>query len=330
MTYPLAFTVAALAVSLLPVFGDQTLPTEAASIGVRFSPNGKSLAVLGDDKKVRVLDLTTRIFSPRLEPQPGDSFAVLLSHGYHCATIATNGAGRIRDIETGRVITSFQFPLNLPFPSTVASSANSALFAVSGGDTGIRSGNRIHVIQPTGQSVFNTPAGLGGISSMTFSPDGTTLAAAAYDADVRIWDVRTGALKHIIEDLPVAMFDVAFSPDGNSLAMAGADRTIHVWDTQSWKSTRTIKGQPEVIAQIRFSPTGSMLLTGGFNERNFQGPASVILWDALSGRKIRTWTAEHAVWSLAFAPDGTQVAVADNSKNVKLFSVPQPRSAKKR
>jgi WD40 repeat protein len=330
MTYPLTFTVVALAACLLPVFGDQCVPTDTASIGVRFSPDGKSLAVLGDDKKVRVLDLATRILTPSLESQPEESFAVLLSSGYHCATIATNGAGRIRDIQTGRVITSFQVPPSIPFSTAVASSANSALFAVSCGDPEIRSGNRIHVIQPTGQSVFHIPAGLGGISSMAFSPDGTTLAAAAYDADIRIWDVRTGALKHVIQDLPVSMFDVAFSPDGNSLAAAGADRRIHVWDTQSWKSTRTIKGQPEAIGQIRFSPNGSMLLTGGFNERNFQGPVSVILWDATSGRKIRTWPAEHAVWSLSFAPDGTQVAVADNSKNVKLFSVMQRGSSTKR
>lgn len=330
MTYPFAFTVAALAACLLPVFGDQSLPTDAPSIGVKFSPDGQSLAVLGDDKKVRVLNLATRSFSPSLEPLPGDSFAVLLSHGYHCATIATNGAGRIRDIATGHVITSFQIPPSIPFSTALASSANGALFAMSGGDPEIRSGHRIHVIRSSGQSVFNTPAGLGGISSMAFSPDGTTLVAAAYDTDIRIWDVRTGALKRVIQELPVSMFDVAFSPDGNSLAMAGADRRIHVWDTQSWKPTRTIKGQPEAIVQIRFSPDGSMLVTGGLNERNFQGPVDVTLWDFTTGRTIRTWTAEHAVWSLAFAPDGTQVAVADNSKNVKLFSVPQRRGTTKR
>jgi WD40 repeat protein len=73
-----------------------------------------------------------------------------------------------------------------------------------------------------------------------------------------------------------------------------------------------------------------MLVTGGMNERNFKAPVKVILWDFASGRKIYTWTAEHAVQGLSFSPDGKQVAVADGTKSVKLSAVPNKRSTSKR
>jgi WD40 repeat protein len=89
--------------------------------------------------------------------------------------------------------------------------------------------------------------------------------------------------------------------------------------------SRRIMGQPETIGVLRFSPDGTMLVTGGLNERNFKAPTQVILWEVASGRKVRSWTAEHAVMSLSFSPDGRQVAVADGTKSVRLFAVPSPR-----
>ena len=73
-----------------------------------------------------------------------------------------------------------------------------------------------------------------------------------------------------------------------------------------------------------------MLVTGGMNERNFNAPTKVILWDFASGRKIQTWTAEHAVQALSFSPDGKQVTVADGTKSVKLLAVPNKRGTARR
>jgi WD40 repeat protein len=130
---------------------------------------------------------------------------------------------------------------------------------------------------------------------MAFSPDGETLVAAAFDTDIRIWDVSTGALKRVIEEMKLAAFDLAYSPDGKYLATVGADRTIYLWDAKSWKLARKIPGHPKAIEPIRFSPDGRMLVTGGKNERNSNAPVKVILWNIASGRQIHTWTAEHLV-----------------------------------
>ncbi len=317
------------AVSVLTAIGDQVLPMATNSVGVSFSKDGKSLAVLGGDNNVRVLSLATGkpVFS--LGPQPGEVFFFLPAAGNLLATITTNGAGRIHDTKSGRIIANCDLPVSIILGGAMASTVDSAVIAVAGGDPAMPSGNLIQVMDRSGKPRFRVPAGVGGVSSMAFSPDGETLAAAAYDADIRIWDVRTGGLKRGIEALKVAMFDLAWSPDGKYLASAGVDRTIYLWDTQSWKVARKITGQPETINAIRFSPDGKMLVTGGMNERNFNAPTKVILWNFASGRKIRTWTAEHTVRAMSFSPDGKQVAVADGTPSVKLLAVRRKRSTAK-
>lgn len=66
--------------------------------------------------------------------------------------------------------------------------------------------------------------------------------------------------RSVLEDLPVAMFDLTYSPDGKFLATAGGARANYLWDTHSWKVARKITGQSETINVIRFSPDGPRIV----------------------------------------------------------------------
>ena len=319
----------AFAASVLTVVGDQVLPMNMVLIEASFSQDGQSLAVLGGDRKVSVWDLPSGKNLRSFESNPGQR-SFLLASGSQFTTVATNGAVRIRDNGSGRVIASYEFPAGSVFNGAMAATPDGGMLAAALKDPAVPSSNLVHVMDRSGKPRFRVPAGVGGVSSMAFSPDGETLVAAAYDTDIRVWDVRTGSVQRVIEGLTVSMFGLAFSPDGKYLATAGADRTIYLWDTRSWKIARKITGQPETINKIRFSPDGTMLATGGMNELNFATPVKIILWDFATGRQLHAWPAEHMVRGLSFSPDGKQVAVADGTKSVKLFAVPNQRSASKR
>ncbi len=301
---------------------DQVIPLDAASSAVAFTKEGDSLLVVTADRKVRGWDFASGSFSRSFEPDKDDRRSVPLAAAGHFATASTTGAVKVRDAASGRATASFTVAFADSRIGAVASSADGTLLAVSGGNPAASSATLIRVVDQTGQLRFESPAGLGSVNAMAFSPDGGTLVAAGYDTDIRVWDVKTGKLKHLVEEMPLAMFDMVFSPDGKHLATAGADRIIYLWDTKSWKVARKIVGQPETVQRIRFSPDGTKLVSGGMNELSFASPVKVILWDVASGRPLKTWGAEHMVQGLAFSPDGRRVAVADGSNNVMLWAVP--------
>jgi len=114
---------------------------------------------------------------------------------------------------------------------TVAASSDSTLYRPTDPRDGItlfnaRTGRASNII--TDKGVF---------ARLSFSPDGTRLAAAPHQtASVRVWDVATGRELFRVEhhanhgfnaDSTVAL---SWSPDGSRLATASADDTLLLWD----------------------------------------------------------------------------------------------------
>ncbi len=301
---------------------DRTIPLEAAATDVAFAPDGRSLYVVTAGRNLLQYDVAAgrieRTYAlDNDERRPG----VQVAAG-RFTTVSTAGAVRLRDLKNGNAVATFSVPVARARIGTVAAASDGSLLAIAGGDPAAASANIVHVVDRTGQPRFRFPAGIGAVGAMAFSPDGGTLVAASFDADIRIWDVRTGKLVHCLEEMPLAMFDLDFSRDGRLLATAGADQTIYLWDTKTWRIVRRLEGQPETVRRLRFSPDGTRLVSGGMSALDFEAPVKVILWGVASGRSLRTWETAHRVNALAFSSDGRQVAVADGSKQAKVWAVP--------
>ncbi len=112
------------------------------------------------------------------------------------------------------------------------------------------------------------------------------------------------------------VMSVAFSPDGKSLAVGDVYGNVHLWDVPGNKRTATLqrfnpRGRDEDINgvySVAFSPDGSTLAAGTLR--------GIKLWDVKSGEAAAGFNRPlGTVWSVAFSPDGKTIASA-GSKGV--------------
>lgn len=171
---------------------------------------------------------------------------------------------------------------------------------------------RLWVIGPQTRELRVWQAHPDWIWAVAFSPDGSTLASAGNDGQLRLWQVETGTcLRSLFHPQPVRA--LAFSPDGRTLASGSTDHLLRLWDYQSGDCLRVLTGHKSWISTLAFSPEQGLLASGSEDQ-------SVILWDARRGLCLKTLRGySNGVWSVAFEPSGTRLASGSQDRLIRLW-----------
>jgi WD40 repeat protein len=99
------------------------------------------------------------------------------------------------------------------------------------------------------------------ISSLTFAPDGRSLASGDSQV-IRVWALD-GTKTQILRGHEYTIKSLAFSSDGARLASAAEDFTVRIWDLASGES-RALRGhEKQSVGEVRFAPGDRRLISAG-------------------------------------------------------------------
>ena len=153
------------------------------------------------------------------------------------------------------------------------------------------------------------------INSISFSPDGRTLASGSHDNTLRLWDMDTRTEIGRLEGHTAAVNGVFFSPDGRTLASRGDDNTLRIWDVDTQTQIHTLEGHTGSIESVSFSSDGQTIASGGNDD-------IVRLWDVATQTEIgRLQGHTGYVSSVSFSPDGKTIASGSHDNTVRLWDV---------
>lgn len=151
------------------------------------------------------------------------------------------------------------------------------------------------------------------LRGVTLSPDLRLLAASGPEKVIKVWDLKSGEMRHRMPALSVAPGELAISPDGKMLASnAEAENTVRLWDLATAKQKLTL---PDGLgnSSLLFSPDGSLLV--GANS-----DTTVRVWHTGTGKPVAVID-ELAVtmFALVFSPDGRFFGAAGADRTIHVF-----------
>ncbi|HXM59072.1 MAG TPA: hypothetical protein VOB72_26970, partial [Candidatus Dormibacteraeota bacterium] len=151
--------------------------------------------------------------------------------------------------------------------------------------------------------------------AVRWSPDGSTIAVAASDDRVRLYDPGLRELGEV--PLPHQPTALAWSPDGRTLAAGDATGQLYVLDARDPARARVVRslaGHRGEVHGLAYSPDGSRLASAGSDH-------VARIWSAPTLALSRTLAGDTAtVWAVSWSADSRQVATAAADGTIALWA----------
>jgi WD40 repeat protein/serine/threonine protein kinase len=199
---------------------------------------------------------------------------------------------------------------------------------------------------------------MGSVRSVSFAPDGQTLATGGEDNVIRLWNVNAGGLAKELRGHSSHVRDCVFSSDGKWLLSAGRDETIKLWQPETYTEQVVFKDpqSDDAVLAAHFSRDGKMLATAsrdrtarvwdianrqlvqqfteghqflastsaffadGSRLATGAGDGTVLVWDLATGTQLHRLDQTGANSALAVSPDGQWVVTGSDGNEVKIWN----------
>jgi WD40 repeat protein/uncharacterized membrane protein YkvA (DUF1232 family) len=293
-----------------------------ARLAVATTPHGGSFAVPDDAGYVDVFDSRTLTQTGRIPVRPGRqvSAVALAPDGRTVAATTTDGDVRFADLRDRRPLGPLQ-RADDDAAWSLAFSGDGRWLATAGFPL-----PALHLWDVRHRRIVSTfePSGSAVAADVTFSPDGTKLAAAVSDLDgagAAIEILSVPRLAHLTTMRAPAGQTLRFSPDGRLLAFGDVQGRVWLYDTRTWRPRgRPLLAHTGAVLTVSLSPDGRMLATTSDD-------GTTRLWDVSSGRPIGAALPGFAGHELAaaFADGGRRLVTLHDNGRGYLWDI-SPRS----
>ncbi|MFI6567030.1 hypothetical protein [Streptomyces sp. NPDC050534] len=295
----------------------------APAKSVSFRPGNKQLAVGEEDGKVQLWDISSPLRPTDPISVPATTKAVgNLAFSPNGRLLAIGGADNLvhlwstEDVRhpsrAGKAIGGAATYVN-----AVAFSPDDATLAIASSDSNMG----LRLIDIASRRTLATLPHPAPVTSVRFSPNGTSVITGANDGIARLWPVASPQL----EGMTYTVSAARFSPDGQRLALGSSDlQLLDVSNPQAPRQLGPALSNPDGFSgTIAFAPNGRLLAEG-------HGRSGTVQLYRLDGstRMTRLGPPLKAhplqVESLAFSPDSTTLATGARDGAVHLWDVRTP------
>jgi len=320
-----------------------------------FSPDGTTLAFVGNDESVRIWDVahqqmaatitgyTSPLLGLALSPSGkmvaaasddskiylwnipgGQPIGVLSGHTDRVLDVAFNPDGTL--LASGSYDSTLRvWSIARKQPITTITEPDAQIYSVAFSRNGQRIAAGVQtevglwsISSQKPLAIFSKPNS-GIVNHVAFSPDGNLIAEANGDHKVRLWDVptlqSTGQSFAQLFGHSGSVTSVAFSPDGKLLASGSSDMTVRLWDVKNIAPVANLSGHTAAVWSLAFSPDGKLLASGSSD-------GSVRLWNITNYQTVAVLSGtKHDIRGLAFSPDSKFLVSASFDGTMRVWAV---------
>ncbi len=215
---------------------------------ITFDNDGKFLATAGTQQTIHLLNLSTKETRTLTGHQGEITSLALLAN---TSVIASGGADKtvkLWDVRSGEVVKTFAGLSDQV--NTIAANWTGKVLAAGTADGKVTSldiaTGEQHLVGKLGGEVF----------TVSFSGDGSWLAAAGMDQTVRLWEAETGNEVRTLAGATGEVNSLAFDKDGRSLVSGNGDGSMTVWNSESGTLLATLVAVPLKDDWLVATPSG--------------------------------------------------------------------------